>query len=39
MRKASFGMIYGAWCVVAAAVIGFWSFVGYVAWHFISKFW
>ena len=25
--------------LILLAIIAFWSTVGYVAWHFISKFW
>jgi hypothetical protein len=24
---------------VLCGIVGFWGLVGYVAWHFISKFW
>ncbi len=29
----------GGYIVGIIAITSFWCFVGYVAWHFISKFW
>jgi nitrate reductase NapE component len=34
-----FRFAFGAWFVWLFVAIAFWGGVGYVAWHFLSKFW
>lgn len=33
------GLFFGAWFIWVLAALAFWGVIGYVAWHFISKFW
>ncbi len=33
------GLFFGAWFLWVLGALAFWCAVGYVAWHFISKFW
>ena len=33
------GAVAAIWIVAVLAVCAFWGMIGYVAWHFIAKFW
>ena len=32
-------LFFGAWFVWLLVVLAFWGVIGYVIWHFVSKFW